>query len=646
MTAALGLVAAALMGWGDEITIVPSKGDRPHAAWQMGVERLDRPSERTAETLRRFDVEARYRRDPEQALATLENYARRGPEPELVYALAELSWVEGRRAEHKRRGGARALNHYTDTVAYAFDYLFDPALAQGRSTSDPRHLQACSLYNAALDRLLHAASRTKEGLKAGGEVHLNIHGGEQVMKLALRAPTPWRPEDIDELLLASDFEVEGLDSRSHRFGLGVPLIAVKRTRPEQAEGAGRFYPVEMAFPLTAILRPNAPLLDAGNAKVDALRDCTIDLVDPVQLRTIGQGADTLSIEADLTTPLAYMWSRTDLDKYRWTGLLRPGRVTDRAGLMLIRPYEPGKIPVVMVHGLWSSPLAWIPMLNELLREPDIQRHYQFLLYLYPTGMPVPIAASGLRDSLEEARARFNPKGSDPAFGKMVLLGHSMGGLLSHAMVVDDNELFWQMFTYKSFNDILGPPELLKEIDHYVHFRALPYVRRVVFLATPHRGSVYARRLVGRVGTSLISEPDEYTKLIDRLVRDNPDTFPKRIRHLPTSIETLDPESPVLSALLKMPVNPGVAFHSIIGSVRPEARTSTTDGIVPYSSAHLDGVESEVVVHSGHDVQKNPLAVREVKRILLKHLAEQGAPAAVWGVPHQAPVPVPVSAAPR
>ena len=97
------------------------------------------------------------------------------------------------------------------------------------------------------------------------------------------------------------------------------------------------------------------------------------------------------------------------------------------------------------------------------------------------------------------------------------------------------------------------------------------MKRVVFLATPHRGSDYARRFVGRVGTSLITEPDDYSKLIDQLVKVNPDTFPRRIRHLPTSIETLDPESPVLSALLKMPVNPGVALHSIIGSIRPEAQ---------------------------------------------------------------------------
>lgn len=613
----IAVIAAALLGLGDEIALQPSKGDRLHFAWQMSVAALDRPSERTLETLKRYDLDTRYRRDPETTLASLERYARRGPESELIYALAELSWIEGRRAEGRRRSGSSALDHYTDTVAYAFDYLFDPELAAGRSPADPRYRLACDLYNAALDRLIRAA-KTKEGLKPGSEIRLKIHGSEQVMKLTLWPESPWKPEDIHELLLASDFEVTGLASRSRRFGLGVPLIAVRRTDPK-AEGLERFYPPEMAFPLTAILRPTRPLRDAGNGNIAEVRECTIDLVDPIQKRTIGREPDALLIEADVTTPLAYMWSRTDLNKYRWTGLFRPGQAAERAGLMLIRPYEPAKIPVVMVHGLISSPLAWIPMLNELLRDPKINQNYQFLLYLYPTGMPVPIAASGLRDSLEEARAQFDPAGSNPAFTQMVLLGHSMGGLLSHAMTVRSDEWFWQMYTYKRFEDIEGPPELLREIDHYAHFDALPYVRRVVFLATPHRGSQYSRRFVGRVGSGLISEPDHYTELLGQLVKFNDNTFPKRFRHLTSSIETLEPDSPALTALLKMTRNPRTTYHSIIGSIRAEARSNTTDGIVPYASAHVDWAETEVVVPSNHSVQKDPIAIREVKGILLKHL---------------------------
>ena len=154
----------------------------------------------------------------------------------------------------------------------------------------------------------------------------------------------------------------------------------------------------MAFPLTAFLVPNSRLRDPGE-DVNSVRRCTLELVDPVKRRLVGQPSNQIAMETDLTTPLAYMWSRTDLEHYRWIGFRHPGEALERANLLMIRPYEPGKIPVVMVHGLVSSPLAWIPMLDELLRDPTIQERYQFFLYMYPTGVPLPIAAANLRDSL-------------------------------------------------------------------------------------------------------------------------------------------------------------------------------------------------------------------------------------------------------
>ena len=150
-----------------------------------------------------------------------------------------------------------------------------------------------------------------------------------------------------------------------------------------------------------------------------------------------------------------MWSRTDLDRYRWSGLLRPEQALERANLLLIRPYEPHKIPVVMVHGLISSPLAWIPMLNELLRDPVIQSRYQFLLYMYPTGVPIPIAAANLRESLLQARQMYDPEGREAAFDQTVLLGHSMGGLLSHAMAVSSGDQLWRLYSDRPFDEILG-----------------------------------------------------------------------------------------------------------------------------------------------------------------------------------------------
>jgi pimeloyl-ACP methyl ester carboxylesterase len=622
--APLALLAATALTWG-EITLQPSKGDRTFSAWQQSVASLDGPSPRTLETLRRYDLEGRYRRDPANALAGLEGYARQGPETELVFALAELSWVEGRRLDRRRQ--AEALDHYLDAVAYAFDYLFDPELAAGRHVTDPRFRLACDLYNAGLDRLIRTAQANGR-IQPGDTIRLKIHGREQALRIVLKSS--WRSEDVHRLLLASDFEVSGLDSRSRsQYGLGVPLIAVRvadEAGQEQGPapaGEARFYPREMAFPLTAFLRPTSKLRDDPGAG-DGARDCTLDLVDT--LRPDQQAYGPFLLETDLTTPLAYMWSRTDLDRYRWSGLLRPGDAAGRAGLTLLRPYDPAKVPVVMVHGLASSPLAWIPMLNELLRDPLVRGRYQFLLYLYPTGVPIPIAAAGLRDALREARREFDPNGDSPTFQRMVLLGHSMGGLLSHAMAVDSGTRFWELNSDRPFEEVLGPPEVLEELRRYLFFEPVPFVRRVVFLATPHRGSELSRGVVGRVGAGLISEPDHISKLLSRLVRDNPDAFDsRRFRRLPSSIETLEPDSPVLTALLAMRPGAGVTFHSIIGSIRPGGVAGSTDGVVPYRSAHFEGAASERVVRSDHGVQRDPEAIREVQRILREHLGVPAAP---------------------
>lgn len=613
MLAPLTVMLSALLGWAD-IAVQPSKGDRIHASFQRSLANLDRPSERTLETLKRYEVERRYRKDVPGALATLENIARSRADAEVVYALAELSWIEGRLLDRWRK--PTAIDRFLDVVAYAHDFLFDPDLADGRQPSDPRFRLACELYNGALDRLIRAA-QAKGAIMPEGTIVLRVHGREQKLRVTLQK-SPWTPADVDQIILTSDFEVTGLDTRSYNFGLGVPLIGIHR--PEEAgKGTERFYPPEMAFPLTAFLRPNSRLRDPG-AGADEPRECTLELVDPVKVRKVGPEAAELPVEADFTTPLAYMWSRTDLERYRWTGLFRPGHALGRANLMLLRPYERGKIPVVMVHGLISTPLAWIPMINELLHDPVIQQKYQFFLYMYPTGVPIPIAMAGLRETLQQAKLLYDPEGTDSDFGRMVLLGHSMGGLLSHGMAVESGDRFWQLNSDCRFGDIIGEPVVLAELKRYLFFQPLPFVKRVVFLATPHRGSDLSRNMIGRVGAGLISESDHIADLLSKLIKDNPDAFDRRkFRRMPTSIETLETDSEVLLALLAMKAAPDVAFHSIIGSLRPGPVATTTDGVVPYRSAHIEGVESELRVRSDHGVQKDHEAIQEVRRILLEHV---------------------------
>jgi hypothetical protein len=260
------------------------------------------------------------------------------------------------------------------------------------------------------------------------------------------------------------------------------------------------------------------------------------------------------------------------------------------------------------------------MINELLHDPIIQQRYQFFLYMYPTGVPIPIAMAGLRETLQQAKQMYDPNGRDPAFERTVLLGHSMGGLLSHAMVVESGEKFWQLNSDCRFGDIIGEPAVLSELRRFLFFQPLPFVKRVVFLATPHRGSDLSRNMIGRVGANLISEPDQISDLLSRLIKENPDAFDRRkFRRMPSSIENLETDSEVLLALLAMKPAPDVVFHSIIGSLRPGPVATTTDGVVAYRSAHFPAAVSELRVRSDHGVPKDHEAIQEVRRILLEHI---------------------------
>ena len=646
MNLALWMAVAASIGFVD-LNFQATKSDRAHSALARSLSQFDKPSERTMETLTRQGLNKRYKTDPTRVLASLERTAQgQKDDADLIYALAELNWLEGRRHDQTKlisfdRQRDQVLDRYLDALTYAYDYLFSPALAAGRQPSDPRFRLACDIYNAALERLIRTAL-VKGRVPMGESIELTLRGQKAKVRLAVDEGSPWPRNEIGEMMFASDYELTGVETQTRQYGVGVPMIALRKKlksddNPTTA-ALERFLPTEAAFPLTAFMHPKSRLEQPLDKKGD--EEFVVELIDPIRFRQVGSDPKALlPLEFDLTTPLAYMWSKSeqfrDADREKISNLIKPGDLSKKSGLTLLRPYEPGKIPVVMVHGLASSPLTWIPMINELMNDLRVRESYQFMLFAYPTGAHVPIAMSSLREALWQARSQFNTEGTAPDFDQMVLLGHSMGGLLCHSLAVSSGDRFWQLHSDRPFKEILGPPEVLTELRQFLFFEPMPSVRRVVYLATPHRGSDLSRGMIGRVSSSLIEDSDHIQKLLSTLIADNPDAFDrKRFRRLPNSIETLSTNNPVLTALMEMKSGPDVTFHSIIGANRPGPPADSTDGVVAYRSSHLDGVASEKLVRSDHSVQKSPEAIQEVRRVLIEHLVKLR-PAA--GTPTPAPV---------
>jgi pimeloyl-ACP methyl ester carboxylesterase len=261
------------------------------------------------------------------------------------------------------------------------------------------------------------------------------------------------------------------------------------------------------------------------------------------------------------------------------------------------------------------------MIEALEADPSLRERYQFWTFGYATCAPILYSAHLLRQDLCAARGRLDPDGTDPAFDHMILIGHSMGGLLAKMMAQDSRSYLWELRSPQPFEKLVGPPEDRDLLRQVVFFKSQPEVRRLIFIATPHRGSRLDRGIIRRVGGRLCRLPDPLEQVHQRLLASNgPAFFTPMLRgRLPTSIDQLAWEHPELQALVALGIDPGVTYHSIMADLRDPPLAGGTDGVVPYASAHLDGASSELLVHGGHLCQADPLVIREVGRILTEHL---------------------------
>jgi pimeloyl-ACP methyl ester carboxylesterase len=296
------------------------------------------------------------------------------------------------------------------------------------------------------------------------------------------------------------------------------------------------------------------------------------------------------------------------------------------GLSLPRPYVRGKMPVVFVHGLWASPPSWRRMIEALAADPAIDSRFQFWTFGYSTGNPIPYSGYLLRRDLDEVHRRLDDPGkTDPALDRMVLVGHSMGGLLCKMIAVDSGHRLWQAVSDRPVGELTGKGEDLKLMRDCLIFGAHPGVCRVIYIATPHRGSRIDSGSVQAIGTRLVLLPDALRAARRRLVAENPpDFFREPFRKgLPSSIDELEWESPILTALSELAHPPALRVHTII-AVRPDSPPGhRTDGLVSYESAHVAGATSEKLVTAGHLCQDRSEVISEVRRILLEHLVDTG-----------------------
>jgi pimeloyl-ACP methyl ester carboxylesterase len=384
-------------------------------------------------------------------------------------------------------------------------------------------------------------------------------------------------------------------TRTTVTGVGAPVLAIGREKAR--DDRTRFALKRVYAAVTAVVR-----FQDHRAEIEFIERSSTN-----QVVVAGR---THPLAADFTAPLAMTLVLERPDKYRLGEFLRPEKYADTARLIFLQRFDPQRTPVIFVHGLHETPSIWAPVINSICDDPELRRRYQFWVFTYPGGYSYPYAAVLLRRQLDEVAKTF------PNRKPIVLVGYSMGGVVCRLMVTDAGEKIWRAFFGKppAETPIAGRTRYL--LEESLVFNHRPEVKRVIFMATPHRGSFRALDWRGRLLASLIQAPQVLANLrqsVFPILTFEPAAL--RLNQFPNAVNTLAPDNPFILEMNKIPITPNIPYHTIEGDRGRGDAPNSSDGLVAYWSSHLEGAQSEVIVSSDHYVTKNADAIAEVKRIL-------------------------------
>jgi pimeloyl-ACP methyl ester carboxylesterase len=506
-----------------------------------------------------------------------------GPEP---LGTAERIMAKAIREEHAKPLAALA------------DCLTGLRAASDELKHNPANTTAIRDYNFGVSRMFQIIQDAKLDPWTR-PLSVPSKDGELVLTFKPDPRPEWNPALYD-FTPADEFDVGGkyVTERTTREGIGAPIVAVERET--SANRRQKLAPSRIFRTVTVVAQ-----FQGGK--------CVLEFYDPLDKETVSFYGRTVPLAADFTVPLAVMLQQTDPARYELSRVLNPEKYAKTATIERLQPFNPNKTVVLVIHGLKDSQATWTPMINKLRGDPVIRKHYQFWFYSYPTGYPFPYSAAILREELDEVENQF------PKLKPMVVIGHSMGGCISRLLLTDSGNELWMKIFGRPPDEVPLSPKTREYFRQELFFRHRPEIGRVIFIASPLRGSNMATGLIGGLATFLIRESTVSSQASQEMLNvtsiKEEELKPKRRAN---SVDSLSPKSRFLNAMNTIPMTPGVHYHTIIGDRGRGDSPNSSDGVVPYWSSHMDGAQTEDIVPSDHAAHQNPQAIEDVLRILKAH----------------------------
>lgn len=323
------------------------------------------------------------------------------------------------------------------------------------------------IYNTALAQVVAALQdrRFADG-EVAGSFRLTIER-EGVDRLD--------PAAANLVTLAAGVRLRDLPQRSTEEGAGVPFVfCYNRGSPflKNQPGVSRF---GISVPVTAFLS-----FDGSEAR--------LSFYNRLERNHVEIDGRKLPLAADFSAPIALAVSRSPNRPFDVPGLVFTRQYLRHAGLYQLQLYDRERVPVILVHDLFSRPEAWVQVLNGLMADGRIRSRYQFWVFLYPTGLPIWQSSMLLRSQLDRFHRELEKHGRHENLHRIILVGHSMGGLISSLVVRNPGESFWAALSDTPLEKLDLSPDARRMITDMVKFKSRTDIARVIYVTTPHRGS--------------------------------------------------------------------------------------------------------------------------------------------------------------
>ena len=523
------------------------------------------------------------------------------------------------------------LIYLDKSIRYSYAYLFATKRPANERLFDNRQVQIRDFYNQAIAKLV-----TNYGLRYDRErVPKKIQVGQSIYHINYDHYPQIANKRLESLLSSYILNFSGFRSINRRDGFGSEFVA---TLPRRRVKDFKYIinPLQHQFPnghnpnihdpgylaVTITAQPKS-----GNS-IDTIlnsQDFELNIFDPYANDSVVVAGQRYPLAANFSAPYGLWLAENNLGASAYLTLIDRDNSIIMPQLYKLEPYNPNKKVIVLVHGLASSPEAWIRLTNDIMGDSVLREHFQVWQVFYSTNMPILESHYQINALVRQAFQKLDPKAD--AAHDAVLIGHSMGGIIARLMVSDAD-------LTRQAKQVLKP-------DQFKRFTEEPLFRdrfmihpvdnfsRAIFLSAPHRGTDYAERWFTLALRKIIKLPGDFLGAFAESLREkdvNLKEFMDDLNHglIQNGPSDLSDRSKFTKLTQDVVPRQGMVFHSILGNLsKSDLKSDISDGVVGYDSAHLEGAASEIILKGGHSIQETPEAVLELRRILKIHLKELG-----------------------